>query len=433
MMQLPVVRTLNAAEQKQLVARILASELFSKSHRLAEFLRFICDQYGSGQAATINEQRIGTEVFGRRPGYNAGDDSIVRSQARFLRQRLEEYFATEGSQEPFVLIIPKGSYVPAFERREIQPLAAAAPTLAMQGTAVAPKYKAILPWIAGISGIAVAATLAFAIYLNRSHNRLQAPHAESPEVRAFWGSIFSPDRTVLLVPADSTLVLLEELSGKPVRLLSYINKDYLNPNPAGRSALWDQLTGSQYTSMADLNLVAHLERIPEAASARTQIRYARDLSLKELKEENAILIGGMRANPWVELFSSTLSFEVDFDSATQHNVVRNRVPGPHEQPIYWAERSGASDESRAYGVIVYLPSLDNQGHVLLVEGTNKAGTEAAAEFLNGPAFAEFLRKLGANATSVPSFELLLSTGSMDGASYHPAVVCWHRLNKPAAG
>jgi hypothetical protein len=251
-------------------------------------------------------------------------------------------------------------------------------------------------------------------------------------VSAFWGSIFSPDRTVLLVPADSTLVLMEELTGKPVRLLSYINKDYLNVPVAERSPLWSELAGSQYTNMADLNLVAHLERIPEAASAHTQIRYARDLSLKELKDSNAILVGGMRANPWVELFSAPLGFDVDFDSATQHNVVRNRVPGPQEEPVYSEERSGTSDESRAYGVIVYLPSLDNQGHSLLVEGTSKAGTEAAAEFLDGPGFGEFLRRIGANGNAVPSFELLLSTSSMDGSSYHPAVVCWHPLGKPPA-
>src|SRR5271165_2139245 len=112
-MQDPVVATLTAAEQKQLVTRVLGSELFSKSHRVAAFLRFIFDQYSSGQAASINEQRIGVEVFGRRPGYHVGDDSIVRSQARFLRQRLAEYFATEGSREPWILVIPKGSYVPA--------------------------------------------------------------------------------------------------------------------------------------------------------------------------------------------------------------------------------------------------------------------------------------------------------------------------------
>jgi len=80
-------------------------------------------------------------------------------------------------------------------------------------------------------------------------------------------------------------------------------------------------------------------------------------------------------------------------------------------------------------VVVYIPSLDGQGHTLLVEGTSKAGTEAAGEFLTSPAFDRFLQQIGANREGIPNFELLLSTSSMNGASYHPAVVCWHLLSK----
>ena len=76
---------------------------------------------------------------------------------------------------------------------------------------------------------------------------------------------------------------------------------------------------------------------------------------------------------------------------------------------------------------MYLPSLDNQGHALLVEGTSKAGTEAGAEFLTSSAFAAFLKELGADQTHVPDFELLLSTENLGGDSHHPAIVCWHKL------
>lgn len=422
------------ADQQQLVSRILASDLFSKSHRLAGFLRFIFDQYSRGHASAINEQRIGTEVFGRAPGYHVGEDSIVRSQARFLRQRLEEYFANEGKREPVLLLIPKGSYVPAFERRELMssppPVVAATVPPAMP-TTLQPELMPARDggvWryrfaLAMLSGVAI--LLAVLLYRTRSP-RDQA--AQTPAVKTFWSSLFSPERSVLIVPADSTLVLLDELAGKPVHLLSYINKDYFNTKPPGNVPFWDQLAGSQYTSIADLNLVAHLERVPEAAYARPQIRYARELSLKELKDDNAILIGGLRANPWMEVFSSTVTFDVDYDRESHHNIVRNRAPGPTEQAIYIEDTSEASG-GRAYGVVIYLPSLDNQGHTLLVEGTSKAGTEAAGEFLTSPAFDQFLLQIGATANAVPNFELLLSTGSMGGASYHPAVVCWHPLRK----
>jgi hypothetical protein len=49
--------------------------------------------------------------------YNTGDDSIVRTEARILRQKLESYFGAN-PDEPIILEIPKGSYVPLFRPRE---------------------------------------------------------------------------------------------------------------------------------------------------------------------------------------------------------------------------------------------------------------------------------------------------------------------------
>ena len=53
----------------------------------------------------------------RSPGYNPNEDNIVRSQARLLRLKLEHHFANEGSHEPVVITIPKGRYLPVFEKR----------------------------------------------------------------------------------------------------------------------------------------------------------------------------------------------------------------------------------------------------------------------------------------------------------------------------
>jgi len=90
-------RVLDQSEQRELVDRILGSDLFHKSGRLSAFLKFVCEQHWKGHADTINEQKIGTVVFQRAPDYHVGDDSIVRSQARFLRQRLEEYPESPGA------------------------------------------------------------------------------------------------------------------------------------------------------------------------------------------------------------------------------------------------------------------------------------------------------------------------------------------------
>lgn len=66
----------------------------------------------------IAETLIGHRVFGRPSTYNTGEDSIVRTEARLLRQHLERYFSKEGASEPIMLEIPKESYVPVFYRRD---------------------------------------------------------------------------------------------------------------------------------------------------------------------------------------------------------------------------------------------------------------------------------------------------------------------------
>jgi len=429
-----ITDTPTAEQQRLVVDRILASTLFRKSHKLAAFLKFICEQHQLGKAETINEQRIGTEVFGRTEGYHMGEDSIVRSQARFLRHRLDEYYATEGRDEPVRLTIPKGSYVPDFHFREPAPQAgrltveAVGSSVVVAANADAPGlevggrpragHRAVFV-ILSVGIVCVASLLAW-------HFRPRAANKDTPNVETrFWTSVFDPQRTEIVVTADSSLILTEELSGKHVDPSDYMTRKYLSePAPPGLAGPWKAIINSQYTNIADVNVVSRLERLPEAAGGKVRIRFARNLSLKELKESNAILIGSARANPWVTLFNSFSRLQVDYDWQSHTNYVSDRTPGPGEQARY--EELGDVQEHTAYGVVTYLPSLDGEGSALLVGGTSKAGTEAAAEFLFSPGFAGFLRKID-NGGTIPRFEILLSTQNLNGDSYYGKIVCFHLL------
>jgi hypothetical protein len=96
-----------------LLQQIAASRTFAKSPRLTKFLEFICLWLIEGRAREINEQQIGIHVFGRSADYSASDDSIVRSQARLLRQRLEEYFEHECPHSALIVTIPTPTHRPA--------------------------------------------------------------------------------------------------------------------------------------------------------------------------------------------------------------------------------------------------------------------------------------------------------------------------------
>ena len=53
--------------------------------------------------------------FGRDSEFNSSTDAVVRVQAGRLRELLAQYYATEGRHDPIRLVIPRGSYVPAYE------------------------------------------------------------------------------------------------------------------------------------------------------------------------------------------------------------------------------------------------------------------------------------------------------------------------------
>jgi hypothetical protein len=86
-------------QEWQLALRVAASKGFCKSDLLQKFLLYVCEQQLMGNTREITEQRIGTQIFNRATDYNPGEDNIVRSYARLLRKRLDEYFEREGYEE----------------------------------------------------------------------------------------------------------------------------------------------------------------------------------------------------------------------------------------------------------------------------------------------------------------------------------------------
>src|SRR5689334_22007636 len=117
-MQTPTATAPALADARwELVQRVAGSASFQKSPRLRELLLHICERAIQNRPEDLREQLIGQRVFGRKADYSPGEDNIVRVEVRQLRKRLDDFFATEGKDEPVVIVIPKGAYVPGFEPR----------------------------------------------------------------------------------------------------------------------------------------------------------------------------------------------------------------------------------------------------------------------------------------------------------------------------
>ena len=440
---MPIGAKTTEDERLGVVRQVLASRTFAKSVRLSHLFEFVCRKTIEGRLDEINEQQIGIHVFGRSAAYNATDDSIVRTQARLLRQRLEEYFEHECPACPMVVFIPKGGYVPVFKQRPggsitQRPAAIAAPVPGIDRAPVATAPPAVpgqrpaasrsrLLKIVAMLATAAAVVVVLFLMMSRSSGKL-AP--------TLWGSIFASGRPVVIVPSDDGLVLFEELQHAPVNLDAYLSGSYLGRAAAqasnqllGGATTAGWLSSHQYTSTADLSLALRLDRLPEARAATVSTRYARVLHLDDLKANNIILIGGVGANPWVELFSHELNFDVNYDWKNAQGYVLNKNPVPGELPAYRESRGENSPVS--YGVLAYLPGITGEGSTLLFDGSGMAGTEAAADFpFSGERFTSLLQQLGRGpGGAIPFFEVLLETRSLGGNAPEAKVIGWRRVQR----
>jgi len=115
------------AEVRAALDRIRKSETLASSEKLWRFLNFVVETTLRGHADYLKETIIGVAVFNRVPDYDPKADTIVRSQAWRLRSKLNEYYHSEGAEDPVIIDLPRGCYVPVFIRRS--PEATKSPSL----------------------------------------------------------------------------------------------------------------------------------------------------------------------------------------------------------------------------------------------------------------------------------------------------------------
>lgn len=106
-------------------AKILASGVLGRSRSYRRLLEYLVENSLSGRAP--KEIEIAAEVFSRDKSFDPAQDSMVRVYAHNLRQKIRQFYETDGSAETQRLHLPRGEYRLAIEaEQENEPIAAAA-------------------------------------------------------------------------------------------------------------------------------------------------------------------------------------------------------------------------------------------------------------------------------------------------------------------
>jgi hypothetical protein len=415
----PELAALANDERWQLVTRISASLPFVKSPRLRNFLVFICERSLTGHVEEITEYEIGWKVFERGEKYSPSDDSIVRTAARQLRAKVKEYFESEGAGEAWSLEIPKGGYIPIFTKRETaiveEYVPPAPPAPAPPLVDVARRWQYVS---AALAVVAIGA-LVTAVWLWR------AARAETPAPSIVSAVLARGPQATRVVVGDFGIVLMEMANRRNVSVEDYINRSYVNTLPATPSEpfvrnLWNVFSLGQIVSFPDVAAVSAIMRLSGAEGRKAIVQDARQITARDLRSGNFILLSAPVASPWMTLFEDKLNFRyrVSFEknSPSMDTAFENLHPQPGEKPVYRADAT-TPGYGVTYGLVAKVPNLTGTGKVLLLYGLKYTGLEAAGEYATDPKTAAALAELlhVRNIEDAPDFEVLIETYAIDTA------------------
>jgi len=378
-----------------LIEKVISSSQFRGSLRLREFLLYIaeCALKGTPEAAT--EQQIGVHVFHRAPWYNSSEDSIVRTHARLLRQRLAEYFSTEGAAEPTIIEVPKGHYLPTFRLRLSEPAPAPFPlpsetaVSAAGDTAPAPAMRRWDYWKSTPLGLVLGALLVLivagsAILAARAWPK---PVADKSPIHMFWAPFLSGDPPVVI----------------------YSNARFLGDSKTGLRYAPPGVSSSEpvvdnYTGIGELASVYELTRLFDAHRATFVLKRSLLVTWDEAKMRNLIFIGSPAENPSLRVVPALRDFTLTANPQSAGFV--NNHPRPGEPAVFSRPEHPLTMD---YAVIALAPGVQSGKRTLMFSGLTTLGTQAAVEYASRKeSLAELLKLVSSPTGEIRPFEALLA-------------------------
>src|SRR5215510_14088430 len=103
---------------REQLERIILSGPFHQSHRRQRFLEYLVNETLAGRGERLKGYNVALEVFDRPETFDPVLDPVVRIEATRLREKLHEYYWTDGRNDPIHIDLPKGSYTPQIEFRQ---------------------------------------------------------------------------------------------------------------------------------------------------------------------------------------------------------------------------------------------------------------------------------------------------------------------------
>ena len=209
------------------VDRILRSEEFRSSEGLHRLLKFLAKKSIFGEADELKEYTIAIEGLGKPSSYDPRHKSTVRIQVGRLRQKLANYYRTEGQQDRVVIDVPKGRFKLTCEFRDFQtsgtPPSNSSPTVQGASVKLTGKGSFIdvlkgMRFSAGLAiglviAIAAAASLRWMKPLQANTKSTSSISSWDPEMEDLWQPFIATSRPLVVAIEDPLFVELDVTKG----------------------------------------------------------------------------------------------------------------------------------------------------------------------------------------------------------------------------
>jgi hypothetical protein len=460
----------------QQVQHILASNTFKVSATLQQLLEFLAERSVLGNAAEIKEYTIGIEALGRKQDFDPKTDPIVRVQMHRLRQKLREYYDSEGRGDSVLVDLPRGHYVLRFvvlptprasgssfealvepERGEMPP---AGHKFEAETLPLGSRLR-VGRWFSNWAATGSLGLLCFLLgagtswhFLARQPARNSARPAPSAEpVTNFWNSLLASDPKPIISYADAVFLLdnsndLFRYRSGPVAPRGALVDPYLARQDASDPFLAAQAGPlyyeNGYTGTGELQAVARLVQLLTRMGKVPTILSSREITADDLQQHTVIFLGSPSQNPAVAQLPANgdLRFEAP---APDHEIWGESIVSLHptsgQAAEYQTERDPGTGVLKSdFGLFSVQPGI-LPGHFLIVmAGLDTTGTEGSAQYATSISGVEELSRaltgagIGGDKRFTLGFQALLCVHLENGYQVlDTSLVGVHPLPSPPSG
>jgi hypothetical protein len=364
------------------IQRILQSKAFRTSEIHRTLLSYLAEKSVSGTADGLKEYTVGLDVFAKPDSYDPRQESTVRMHVARLRQKLGEYYRTEGLEDSILVDLPKGGFKLTFEPREVRPIAEPAVVAGRWGSKE----------IALIAGLVLA--LGLAVYFGmrlRQVERTGLPTARdwTPELQQLWEPLVSSKRPLIIC-------------------LSTPNAGASEAGTATGAVLLGQFLG-----------MLHKQDVLVTSSDQ--------IAAPEVAMGNVVFLGPVAGNRQMQAMSADRPFVLEPDG------IRNMNPRPGE-PELFADKPphDPQDTEESYALISRVPGLYGNGEVLYLAGNRISSITGEVQAFTDAMFAKTLvSKMKKPDGSLPRYyQVVLKIKSMDTMPIEVSYVVHRELPVP---